>query len=96
MHSLYCVYLASVKLFLYFSHNIRYPCISFLIFEILVFFSTFVYFYVCACQDKVWESVFFQHVGPWDQTQIIVPGGKCLYLLGCLAGPLICVFILEK
>lgn len=48
-------------------------------------------------QKQVWESVIFHHVGPWDPIHITMPGGgKHLSLLGCLASPLICVFILRE
>lgn len=34
--------------------------------------------------------------GSWDQIQIIMSGGKSLYLLLCLASPLMCVFIFRE
>lgn len=47
--------------------------------------SRYVYMYAMVCiwlQDKLWELVlFFYHVDPWNQTQVIMFHDKYLYLL---------------
>lgn len=46
-------------------------------------------FHMWKSEHKVWKSViYFHYVGPRDWIQLTKPGGKCFYLLLCLAGPL--------
>lgn len=45
-----------------------------------------VHTYMWRSEDNVWELLFFYHVGPRHQAQVVRLGSKSLYLLSNLSG----------